>query len=171
MFQDLSNKLEAVFKKVRGQGKLTEKNISDSLKEIRRALLEADVNYKVVKQFVKDVESKALGEEVLRSVTPGQQIVKIVNDELVRLMGQSHTEIKVAGIPPTIIMLCGLQGSGKTTFSGKLANFLRKKGRRPMLVGADVYRPAAKKQLQVVGEGRGARLTADAESVRFFVYD
>ncbi len=152
MLEDLSQKLEIALKKVRGQGKLSEKNISDSLKEIRRALLEADVNYRVVKQFIKDVQSKAVGEEVLRSVTPGQQIVKIVHDELVRLMGESHTEIKTAGIPPTVIMLCGLQGSGKTTFAGKLANFLRKKGRRPMLVAADVYRPAAKKQLEVLGK-------------------
>ncbi len=152
MLEELSSKLETVLKKVRGQGKLSEKNIADSLKEIRRALLEADVNYRVVKQFVNDVQEKALGEEVLRSVTPGQQIVKIVHDELVRLMGETHTEIKSAGIPPTIIMLCGLQGSGKTTFSGKLASYLRKRGRRPMLVAADVYRPAAKKQLEVIGE-------------------
>ncbi len=152
MLEELSAKLETVLKKVRGQGKLSEKNIADSLKEIRRALLEADVNYRVVKQFVNDVKEKALGEEVLRSVTPGQQIVKIVHDELVRLMGETHTEIKSAGIPPTIVMLCGLQGSGKTTFSGKLANHLRKRGRRPMLVAADVYRPAAKKQLEVIGE-------------------
>lgn len=152
MLEDLSTKLETILKKVRGQGKLSEKNIADSLKEIRRALLEADVNYRVVKQFVNEVQKKAIGEEVLRSVTPGQQIVKIVFDELVRLMGESHTDMKMAGIPPTIVMLCGLQGSGKTTFAGKLGYFLRKKGRRPMLVAADVYRPAAKKQLEVVGE-------------------
>jgi signal recognition particle subunit SRP54 len=152
MLEDLSTKLETILKKVRGQGKLSEKNIADSLKEIRRALLEADVNYRVVKQFVNEVQEKAIGEEVLRSVTPGQQIVKIVFDELVRLMGESHTEMKMAGIPPTIVMLCGLQGSGKTTFAGKLGSFLRKKGRRPMLVAADVYRPAAKRQLEVVGE-------------------
>ncbi|RMF55322.1 MAG: signal recognition particle protein [Calditrichaeota bacterium] len=155
MLEELTTKLESVLKKVRGQGKLTEKNIADSLKEIRRALLEADVNYRVVKQFVNEVQQKALGEEVLRSVTPGQQIVKIVHDELVQLMGETHTDIKTAGIPPTIIMLCGLQGSGKTTFSGKLAHFLRKRGRRPMLVAADVYRPAAKKQLEVIGESLG----------------
>ncbi len=153
MLEDLSSKLDSIFKKVRGQGKLTEKNIADSLKEIRRALLEADVNYRVVKQFINDVQEKAVGEEVLRSVTPGQQIVKIVNDELVRLMGESYTDIKVAGIPPTVIMLCGLQGSGKTTFAAKLGVFLRKKGYRPLLVAADVYRPAAKKQLELVGNG------------------
>jgi len=152
MLEDLTTKLESILKKVRGQGKLSEKNIADSLKEIRRALLEADVNYRVAKQFISDVQEKAVGEEVLRSVTPGQQIVKIVYDELVRLMGESHTDIKLAGIPPTIIMLCGLQGSGKTTFSGKLGSFLRKKGRRPMLVAADVYRPAAKTQLEVLGK-------------------
>ncbi|MCB0304181.1 MAG: signal recognition particle protein [Calditrichaeota bacterium] len=155
MLEDLSSKLESVLKKVRGQGKLTEKNIADSLKEIRRALLEADVNYKVVKNFITEVQEKALGEEVLRSITPGQQIVKIVYDELVQLMGESHTDMKTAGIPPTIVMICGLQGSGKTTFTGKLGNFLRKKGRRPMLVGADVYRPAAKKQLEMLGESIG----------------
>ncbi|MCK6623016.1 MAG: signal recognition particle protein [Calditrichaceae bacterium] len=152
MLEDLSSKLEAILKKVRGQGKLSEKNIADSLKEIRRALLEADVNYRVVKQFINDVQEKALGEAVLRSVTPGQQIVKIVHDELVRLMGESNTTLKFAGIPPTVIMLCGLQGSGKTTFAGKLGNHLRKKGRHPMLVAADVYRPAAKTQLEVVGK-------------------
>ena len=155
MFEDLSAKLDLVLKKVKGQGKLTEKNISDSLKEIRRALLEADVNYRVVKQFIESVRQKALGTEVLQSITPGQQIVKIVHDELVRLMGESKTDLKMAGIPPTIIMLAGLQGSGKTTFAGKLANFLRKKGRHPMLVAADVYRPAAKTQLQVLGKSLG----------------
>ncbi len=152
MLEDLTAKLEATLKKVRGQGKLTEKNIADSLKEIRRALLEADVNYRVVKQFIADVQQKALGKEVLQSVTPGQQLVKIVHDELVRLMGESRADIKTAGIPPTIIMLTGLQGSGKTTFAGKLANFLRKKGHRPMLVAADIYRPAAIRQLEVIGK-------------------
>ncbi len=151
MLEELSAKLEGVLKKVRGQGKLTDKNIAESMKEIRRALLEADVNYRVVKDFVKKVQEKAVGEAVLRSVTPGQQIVKIVHDELVSLMGESKTDIKVAGIPPTIVMICGLQGSGKTTFTGKLGGFLRKKGRRPMLVAADVYRPAAKKQLEIIG--------------------
>ena len=152
MLQDLSNKLETILKKVRGQGKLTEANIADSLKEIRRALLEADVNYKVVKDFISEVREKAVGEAVLQSVTPGQQLVKIVHDELVQLMGESFTDIKMAGIPPTVVMLCGLQGAGKTTFAGKFANHLRKKGRRPMMVAADVYRPAAKKQLQVLGQ-------------------
>ena len=159
MFEDLSARLDSVFKKVRGHGKLTEKNITESLKEIRRALLEADVNYQVAKKFIADVTDKAIGAEVLRSVAPGQQIVKVVNDELVKLMGESQAEMKVAGIPPTIIMMCGLQGAGKTTHCGKLAHYLRKKGRRPMLVAADVYRPAAKKQLQIVGEGLGVPIT------------
>lgn len=152
MFEDLTSKLDRTLKRLKGQGKLTEKNISDSLKEIRRALLEADVHYRVVKDFLQRVEKKAVGEEVIRSVTPGQQIVKIVYDELVALMGESHSEIKLAGIPPTVIMLCGLQGSGKTTFASKLAFFLRKKGRHPMLVAADIYRPAAVSQLQVLGK-------------------
>ncbi len=152
MFEDLTSKLDRTLKRLKGQGKLTEKNISDSLKEIRRALLEADVHYRVVKDFLQRIEKKAVGEEVVRSVTPGQQIVKIVYDELVNLMGKSHSEIKLAGIPPTVIMLCGLQGSGKTTFASKLAFFLRKKGRHPMLVAADIYRPAAITQLQVLGK-------------------
>ncbi len=151
MLEDLTQKLESAFQKLRGYGKLTEKNISDSLKEVRRALLEADVNYKVVKDFIASVEKQAIGEEVLRSVTPGQMIVKIVNDELIRLLGSTSTQIKTAGIPPTIIMLCGLQGSGKTTFAAKLANYLRKHGRKPLLVAADVYRPAAIQQLRVLG--------------------
>lgn len=151
MLEDLTHRLEAVFKKLRGYGKLTEENIADSLKEVRRALLEADVNYKVVKDFVDSVQNKAVGEEVFRSVTPGQMIVKIVHDELVRLLGSTATQIKTAGIPPTIIMLTGLQGSGKTTFAGKLAAYLRKRGRKPMLVAADVYRPAAIQQLRVLG--------------------
>ncbi|MBN2365304.1 MAG: signal recognition particle protein [Calditrichaeota bacterium] len=151
MFEDLTAKLETTLKRLRGQGKLSQNNIAESLKEIRRSLLEADVNYKVVKEFVKRIEQKAVGEEVVRSVTPGQQIVKIVHDELVSLMGNTQTELKTAGIPPTVIMLCGLQGSGKTTFAAKLANYLRKKGRHPLLVAADIYRPAAIQQLQVLG--------------------
>lgn len=151
MLEDLTQKLESAFRKLRGYGKLNEKNIADSLKEIRRALLEADVNYKVVKDFIATVQEKAVGEDVLRSVTPGQMIVKIVHDELVRLLGNTTAQLKTAGIPPTIIMLCGLQGSGKTTFAAKLANHLRKSGRKPMLVAADVYRPAAVEQLKILG--------------------
>lgn len=152
MLEDLTQKLESAFQKLRGYGKLNEKNITESLKEIRRALLEADVNYKVVKDFIAAVQEKAVGEDVLRSVTPGQMIVKIVHDELVRLLGSSTMQMKTAGIPPTIIMLAGLQGSGKTTFAAKLANFLSKRGRKPMLVAADVYRPAAVQQLRVLGK-------------------
>lgn len=151
MLEDLTLKLESAFKKLRGYGKLTEANIADSLKEIRRAMLEADVNYKVVKDFVATVQEKAIGEEVMRSVTPGQLIVKIVHDEMVRLLGSSAAQVKTAGIPPTILMLSGLQGSGKTTFAGKLAKHLQKHGRKPMLVAADVYRPAAIEQLKVLG--------------------
>ena len=132
--------------------KLSEKNISDSLKEIRRALLEADVNYKVVKDFIQSVQEKSLGEDVVKSVTPGQLIVKIVNDELIKLLGTSTTQLKTAGIPPSIIMITGLQGSGKTTFCAKLAYFLQARGRKPMLAALDVYRPAAIQQLRVLGE-------------------
>jgi signal recognition particle subunit SRP54 len=152
MLEDLTQKLETVFKKLRGYGQLTEKNVAESMKEIRRALLEADVNYKVVKDFVSSVQEKAIGQDVLKSVTPGQMIVKIVHTELIDLLGETSTQIKIAGIPPTIIMLSGLQGSGKTTFAGKLAQFFRKKGKHPMLVAADVYRPAAIEQLKVVGK-------------------
>jgi signal recognition particle subunit SRP54 len=151
MLEDLSQKLERVFQKLRGYGRLTENNVAESMKEIRRALLEADVNYKVVKDFVDSVQVKAIGQDVLKSVTPGQMIVKIVHSELIDLLGETSTQIKNAGIPPTIVMLAGLQGSGKTTFAGKLAQFFRKKGRQPMLVAADVYRPAAIEQLKVVG--------------------
>jgi len=152
MLEELSSRLESTLRKLRGYGKLTEENIADSLKEIRRALLEADVNYKVVKDFIESVREKAIGGEVLKSVTPGQLIVKIVNDELIKLLGTSTTQLKTAGIPPTIIMIAGLQGSGKTTFAAKLASFLQKRGRKPMLAALDVYRPAAIQQLKVLGQ-------------------
>ncbi len=152
MLEELSGKLESSLRKLRGYGKLTEKNIADALKEIRRALLEADVNYKVVKDFIQSVQEKAIGKEVLTSITPGQMIVKIVNDEIVNLLGTSTTQLKSAGIPPTIIMITGLQGSGKTTFSAKLAGFLQKRGQKPMLAALDVYRPAAIQQLRVLGK-------------------
>lgn len=152
MLEDLTQKLEGIFKKLKGHGKLSPQNIADSMKEIRRALLEADVNYKVVKDFINAVQERSVGQEVLNSVTPGQMIVKIVHDELVQLLGQTSEQIKSAGIPPTIIMLCGLQGCGKTTFAGKIASYFRSKGKHPMLVAADVYRPAAIEQLKVVGK-------------------
>ena len=151
MFQDLTEKLEGVIKTLRGQGKLTEKNISDALKEVRRVLLEADVNYKVAKTFITNVQEKALGQKVLKSITPGQQIVKIIYDELVNLMGNANVPLKISGKIPSIIMLCGLQGSGKTTLAGKLGLYLKKKGHKPVLVAADIYRPAAVKQLEIVG--------------------
>ncbi len=165
MFEDLTAKLESTLKKLRGQGKLTEDNIADSLKEIRRSLLEADVNYRIAKEFIERIRQKAVGEEVIRSVTPGQQIVKIVHDELVELMGKSQSDLKLSGIPPAIIMLCGLQGSGKTTFAAKLANFLRKKGRHPMLVAADIYRPAAIRQLQILGKNLNVPVYTEENSV------
>ena len=152
MFQDLTEKLERVFKKLKGHGKLTEKNIADSLREVRRVLLEADVNYKVAKQFIADVQAKAVGQEVLRSITPGQLVIKIIHEELVRLLGAKEEAVRFSSVPPSVIMLVGLQGSGKTTFAGKLALVLRKKGRSPMLVAADVRRPAAVQQLQIVGK-------------------
>ena len=151
MLDNLSDKLNAVFKKLKGQGKLTEKNIEDGLREVRMALLEADVHYKVVKKFISDIRERALGQEVLGSLTPGQQVVKIVNDELAALMGGRHQELNLSGTKPAAVMLVGLQGSGKTTTAGKLAVFLRKSGRKPYLVPADVYRPAAIDQLQKLG--------------------
>ena len=152
MFDNLSDRLNLVFKKLKGHGKLSEKNIEDGLKEVRMALLEADVHYKVVKQFISDIKSRALGQEVLASLTPGQQVIKIVNDELTELMGSRHQELNLSGPAPVSAMLVGLQGSGKTTSAGKLALLLKKKERKPYLVPADVYRPAAIDQLKKLGE-------------------
>ena len=148
MFDNLSEKLDAVFKKLKGHGKLTEKNIDSGLREVRMALLEADVHFKVVKTFIADIRERSLGREVMGSLTPGQQVIKIVNEELTRLMGSHHQALNLKGQHPISIMLVGLQGSGKTTTSGKLAMLLRKQGRKPYLVPADVYRPAAIDQLQ-----------------------
>ncbi len=152
MFEDLSLKLETALKKVRGQGKLTEKNISDSLRDIRRVLLDADVNYIVAKEFIEKVSEKALGKEVIASITPGQLITKIIFDELTLLLGGSQTEINLNPSGLTSILIVGLQGSGKTTFAAKLANRLRKLNRKVLLVAADVYRPAAIEQLKLLGE-------------------
>ncbi len=152
MYENLSEKLDAAFKKLKGHGNLTEKNIEEGLKEVRMALLEADVHYRVAKRFVADVKNRALGQEVLTSLTPGQQVIKIVNDELTKLMGSRHEDLNLSGPSPVSLMLVGLQGSGKTTTAGKLAVFLRKKGRKPFLVPADVYRPAAIDQLKKLGE-------------------
>jgi signal recognition particle subunit SRP54 len=152
MFERLSDKLDAAFKKLKGRGKLTEKNIEEGLKEIRMALLEADVHFRVAKRFMADVKERALGQEVLTSLTPGQQVVKIVNEELTELMGSHQEELNLSGPSPVSLMLVGLQGSGKTTTAGKLAVFLRNQGRKPYLVPADVYRPAAIDQLKKLGE-------------------
>ena len=152
MFEDLSIKLETALKKVRGQGKLTEKNISDSLREIRRVLLDADVNYKVAKEFIEKVSEKALGKEVIASITPGQLITKIIFDELTLLLGGSQTELNLNPSGLTSILIVGLQGSGKTTFTAKLTNRLKKLNRKVLLVAADVYRPAAIDQLKLLGE-------------------
>lgn len=151
MFDTLSDKLNLVFKKIKGHGKLSEKNIQEALKEVRLALLEADVNYKVVKNFINSIRERAIGKEVLESLTPGQQVIKIVNQELAELMGGTHSELQLTGRTPIVIMLVGLQGSGKTTTAGKLALHLRKQGRNPFLVPADVYRPAAIEQLTKLG--------------------
>ncbi len=151
MFDSLSEKLDSVFKRLKGHGTLSEKNISEGLREVRMALLEADVHFKVVKQFVADIKDRALGQEVMTSLTPGQQVVKIVNEELTRLMGGQYAELNLNGTHPVALMMVGLQGSGKTTTTGKLAIHLRKQGRKPYLVPADVYRPAAIDQLQKLG--------------------
>ncbi len=158
MFETLSEKLQRVFKNLRGEGRITSEHIEEALKEIRIALLEADVNFKVVKQFTDAVRAKALGQEVFQSLSPGQQVVKIVRDELVEILGGENVRINFTSSPPTIIMLVGLQGSGKTTSSGKLAKWLEKNGHRPMLVSVDVYRPAARDQLKVIAKDIGATL-------------
>ncbi len=152
MLDNLGGRFQEIFKKVKGHGKLNEDNIKAALKEVRLSLLEADVNYKVVKDFVNRIKDKAIGEEVMTGINPGQQFVKIVNDELVELLGGTNARLTKAPKAPTVIMLAGLQGAGKTTFAAKLAKFLKKQGEKPYLVGADVYRPAAMKQLQVLGE-------------------
>ncbi len=151
MFDSLSEKLEKAFKTLRGQGKLTEDNVRESVKDVRRALLDADVNFKVVKQFIAGVEEKAYGQETLRSVAPSEQIVKIIHDELVDILGGQNAPIEFRGTPGKLL-LCGLQGSGKTTLAGKIALHYQKKGQRPLMVAADIYRPAAVKQLQVLGK-------------------
>ena len=152
MFDNLTDKLTSVFKKLKGHGKLTEKNIEEGLKEVRIALLEADVHYKVVKKLIADIKERAIGREVMASLTPGQQVVKIVNDELTQLMGSSYEDLRLSGSHPVSVMLVGLQGSGKTTTAGKLSVLLRKRGKKPYLVPADVYRPAAIDQLKKIGE-------------------
>lgn len=151
MFENLSDRLDSVFKKLKGHGTLNEKNIEDGLKQVRMALLEADVNYKVAKNVISDIKTRALGQEVMQSLTPGQQVIKIVNEEFTRMMGSTHQELNLEGKALGSIMLVGLQGSGKTTTTGKLAFYLRKQGRKPFLVPVDVYRPAAIDQLKKIG--------------------
>ncbi len=152
IFSGLAEKLQITLKKLKGKGKLSEKDVQNALKEVKLALLEADVNYKVVKNFIKEVEEKSIGSEVMESLTPGQQVIKIVNEKLAELMGGEKIDISFATVPPTVIMLVGLQGSGKTTTAGKLSRMFKHKGKQPLLVAADIYRPAAIKQLQVLGD-------------------
>ncbi len=154
-FEGLSDKLEAAFKKLRSKGKLTESDVKEAMREVRLALLEADVSYKVAKDFTNKVTERAIGAQVMESLTPAQMVIKIVNEELTQLMGGTRSRLASAPHPPTIVMMCGLQGSGKTTHSAKLALMLKNQGNRPLLVACDVYRPAAIKQLQVVGEKAG----------------
>lgn len=151
-FENLTAKLQETFKKLRGKGKLNEKDVKDAMREVKLALLEADVNYKVVKEFINRVSERAVGSEVMESLTPGQQVVKIVNEEIISLMGNEETSINFSSKPPTVIMLVGLQGAGKTTMAGKLGQYLKRQGKKPLLAACDVYRPAAIKQLQVVAE-------------------
>src|SRR5205807_1720199 len=169
MFENLSEKLQRAFKSLRGQAVLSPENMEEALREIRLALLEADVNFKVVKQLIDHIQEKAIGQEVATALSPGDQVIKILRDELVETLGRDTAKLKFASQPPTVVLMAGLQGSGKTTTSGKLANWLKNGGHRPLLVSVDAYRPAARQQLKVVaqaikatspeGEARGAKLT------------
>lgn len=150
-FEGLSSRLQEITRKIKGEARITESNMKDMLREVKLALLEADVNYKIVKEFIANIQEKALGQDVMKSLKPGEQVVKIVKDELVELLGGTDSKLNISPNPPTVIMLVGLQGAGKTTMAGKLANYLRKNGKKPLMVACDVYRPAAVKQLQVVG--------------------
>ena len=152
MFDNLSDKLQRVFKNMRGEGKLSPANMEEALREIRVALLEADVHFKVVKQFIEDVKVKAMGEEVLTALSPSQQVIKIVRDELTKMLGTHQSRLRFANEPPTVILIVGLQGSGKTTSAAKLARFLTKEGNKPQLVSVDVYRPAARHQLSILAK-------------------
>jgi signal recognition particle subunit SRP54 len=158
MFENLTSKLQRAFKNLRGQGALTEENIQEPLREIRMALLEADVNVKVVKQLIDQIQTKALGQQVAGSLSPGEQVVKIMHDELIEILGRDTARIKFASQPPTVVLMAGLQGSGKTTTSGKLANWFKNGGHRPLLVSVDVYRPAAREQLKVVAQAIKAKI-------------
>lgn len=164
MLDNLSSRFQEIFKKVRGHGKLSESNIKDALREVKMSLLEADVNYKVVKNFINSVREKAVGTDVLKGINPGQQFIKIVNDELVELLGGTNSRLTKGVKNPTVIMLAGLQGAGKTTFAAKLGNYLKKQGEKVLMVAGDVYRPAAIKQLQVLGEQTGIEVYAEEEN-------
>ncbi|MGA8212389.1 MAG: signal recognition particle protein, partial [Candidatus Sulfotelmatobacter sp.] len=158
MFENLQEKLQRAFKSLRGQARLTEENIAEALREIRLALLEADVNFKVVKELIDRIQAKAVGQEVLTALSPGEQVIKIVRDELVETLGKDTARMKFASQPPTVVLMAGLQGSGKTTTSGKLANWFKTGGHRPLLVSVDVYRPAAREQLKVVAQAVKAQI-------------
>src|SRR5881275_1917628 len=158
MFENLQEKLQRAFKSLRGQATLTEENIDEALREIRLALLEADVNFKVVKQLIDHIRAKAVGQEVMTALSPGEQVIKILRDELVEILGKDTAKVKFASQPPTVVLMAGLQGSGKTTSSGKLAQWFKKGGHRPMLVSVDVYRPAAREQLKIVANAIGANI-------------
>ena len=164
MFDSLSDKLQNVMKKLKGQTRITEKELDIMLREVKLALLEADVNYKVVKEFIENIKEKSLGESVMKSLTPGQQVVKIVRDELVKLLGDGESKLNFSPNPPTVIMLVGLQGSGKTTLCGKLSNYLRKQGKKPLMVACDVYRPAAIKQLETLGKSLNIDVYSEEEN-------
>ncbi len=157
-FEGLTDKLQSAFKKLSGRGKLSENDVREAMREVRRALLEADVNFVVAKDFIRRVTERAVGQDILESLTPAQMVIKVVNEELTGLMGGANAKLTHASNPPTVYMLCGLQGAGKTTMAGKLSGMLRKQGKKPLLAACDVYRPAAIKQLQVVGEAVGVEV-------------
>ena len=161
MFQNLQEKLAEAFKKFRNKGTLTEKDVREGMRAVKLALLEADVNFKVVREFINKVTERAVGAEVLESLMPAQQVVKIVNEELTALMGGTQSKLQISSKPPTIVMMVGLQGAGKTTHAGKLAAMMKKQGKNPLLVACDVYRPAAIRQLQIVGEKAGVTVYAE----------
>lgn len=165
VFESLAEKLQGAFSQLKGKGKLSEKDVKGAMREVKLALLEADVNFKVVKDFINKVTERAIGESVLQSLTPGQQVIKIVNEELTELMGKTQSKIEFSSKPPTILMMAGLQGAGKTTTCGKLGHILKKNGKRPLLVACDVYRPAAIKQLEVVGEKVGVPVFSMGDKV------
>src|SRR6201993_3345350 len=158
MFDNLSDKLQRVFKNLRGEGRLSAENMETALREIRMALLEADVNFRVVKQLIENIRAKAMGEEVLTALSPSQHVIKIVHEELIKILGSHESKLRYANEPPSVFLIVGLQGSGKTTSSGKLARWMEKNGHRPLLVSVDVYRPAARDQLKVIAGEIGARI-------------